>query len=852
MTQSDEPLLGKRVGQIRITEILGSGGMGTVYGGFHERLERKVAVKLIRAERRMSATARQRFLREARLLSRLNHPQVCRVHDLIDTPEGEILVLEYVEGTSLRERMREGLGHDEALGIARQLLAVLAAVHREGIVHRDLKPENVMVQPDGAIKVLDFGIARAAGTGPTGTGTARMAPGDGTAEETSGSGALPGLDPDALTDPGTLVGTLRFMSPEQARGEEATPASDVYAVALILLEMLTGKPAYPHDLPTNVLLTKIAWGDIEHLEELPSPVRPFVERLTSLSPADRPSARDAAERLDFILSAPQRRKKRLLVTATLALLAALTVGMTVQWVRASREAERARRSLAETREVSGFLEELFQLSNPFFMGQRRPPGQQEVPVQALLERGTRTIRERFADQPLTRARFMVLLGRIQRNLGHYAEASALLEEAVALRKTALAPEDPLLAEAFRELGETKRLQGRFEEAGRYLGEARAIEEAGGQGRGPAYADTLESLALLAEDQGRAKEALSMLQRVYALRTSGIGRDSHALALTLQRLGVAENLLGRYDDARRHLQQALEIVQKETGAGHPAMAALLVDLGNLETSAGQIGKAENDYREGLRIVGESLPATHPLRITLLTNLANTLESQGRLGEAAPLYREALGIMENTYGPDHIETGKILLNLAMLEHHQGNRDDAGRHFERAITILDKQAGPRHPATAMACLAYGALEGDLHHWGRAEELYSRALKIFRAALGPSHPYTAMALNNLGEIDRFRGRYASAEAYYRQALAIDEKALGPEDPSVGEILRGLAITRARLGDRAEAARLFDRAEGIFETAGQPLDQIQADRRRVLGGRAGTPASSLHSGSPSSRENGR
>ena len=152
---------GGMIGEIQVTGVLGSGGMGEVFSGFDRRLERKVALKVIRPERRLDQDTRRRFLREARMLSRLKHPNICQIHDLLERPEGDVLILELVEGRSLREIIDDGLGHEDALNIGSQLLEVLVAVHRQGIVHRDLKPENIIVQPDGSIKVLDFGIARA-------------------------------------------------------------------------------------------------------------------------------------------------------------------------------------------------------------------------------------------------------------------------------------------------------------------------------------------------------------------------------------------------------------------------------------------------------------------------------------------------------------------------------------------------------------------------------------------------------------------------------------------------------------------------------------------------------------------
>jgi len=157
--------MGRRghVGHIRLEALLGAGGMGEVHRGFDEKLERAVAVKTLRAERRLRPEAKARFLREARLLSRLDHPGICRVFDLVEEEDADHLVLELVEGQTLAEALRSGLEDGEVLRLFEEIARALATGHREHIVHRDLKPENVMVTPDGRAKVLDFGIARSVG-----------------------------------------------------------------------------------------------------------------------------------------------------------------------------------------------------------------------------------------------------------------------------------------------------------------------------------------------------------------------------------------------------------------------------------------------------------------------------------------------------------------------------------------------------------------------------------------------------------------------------------------------------------------------------------------------------------------
>ena len=138
-------LIGRQFGHIRVTEVVGEGGMGAVYAGYDEKLDRKVALKVLHADQRLDHEARERLLREARALSKVDHPNICRIHDYIETGDVDLLVLEYIDGRTLQSTLAEGLPRSEKLRIALAVAEVLVRAHRAGIVHRDLKPENVML-----------------------------------------------------------------------------------------------------------------------------------------------------------------------------------------------------------------------------------------------------------------------------------------------------------------------------------------------------------------------------------------------------------------------------------------------------------------------------------------------------------------------------------------------------------------------------------------------------------------------------------------------------------------------------------------------------------------------------------
>ncbi|GAP62051.1 serine/threonine protein kinase [Ardenticatena maritima] len=256
----------------RIVELIGEGGMAQVYRGDDLRLGREVAIKILRPQYANERTFVERFVQEARAMAGFSHPNIVNVFDVGRTGASPYIVMEYVDGIDLRRKLQqEGrLSIGEALEIARQVAEGVGAAHRKGIVHRDIKPGNILIASDGRVKVADFGIARA------------MA------------------DAQHLTEPGVVWGTTAYLSPEQIRGETATPASDVYAIGVLLYEMLTGQTPFQGEDRVAVAL--------KHLNEPPPPlhelnprVPPGLERLVlrmlSKDPAQRPADANEVARL---------------------------------------------------------------------------------------------------------------------------------------------------------------------------------------------------------------------------------------------------------------------------------------------------------------------------------------------------------------------------------------------------------------------------------------------------------------------------------------------------------------------------------------------------------------------------
>jgi len=255
-TAAGEELVGRKVGSFEIVEMIGRGGMGVVYLAHDTKLDRSVAIKSMPAELQASSTAQARFQREAKLLASLNHPNIAAIHDILEQDESAgYLILEYVPGETLAQRIaREPLNLEQALSIGRQVAEAVSAAHENGVIHRDLKPGNIKITPEGNVKVLDFGLAKASAS-------------EGKPAETT------------VTQPGRVMGTPAYMSPEQARGKPTDKRSDIWSFGCVLYEMLTGKVPFPgqttSDMLASVLTAEPDW------EALPAEVEPAMCDLMS-------------------------------------------------------------------------------------------------------------------------------------------------------------------------------------------------------------------------------------------------------------------------------------------------------------------------------------------------------------------------------------------------------------------------------------------------------------------------------------------------------------------------------------------------------------------------------------------
>ncbi|VAW44183.1 hypothetical protein MNBD_GAMMA02-1840, partial [hydrothermal vent metagenome] len=388
---------GSLINRIRIEKLLGQGGMGSVYLGFDEKLERQVAVKSIRPEHLQNPATQQRFVREAQILSKINHPSICQLYDYIETTQGDFLVLEYIKGQPLYQ---VPLTEVQKLNAMADLAAALSVAHEHGIVHRDLKPDNIMMTDEAQLKVLDFGIAQSLSKPKVSSDL-----------QTSSISS-------ELTQQGSLVGTIRYMSPEQAKGEGIETASDMYAMGIIAQEIFSHKAAY-QVMETEQLLTDVQQGNRIPATDLPGPITKLIEDLTQLNPTQRPTALATVEQVNSIINAPKQKQKKIIKYSTIAAGLVLLMLLLWQWQEFGNQT-------AMNELVKGYENQINVLMKQAEQIYVLPIHPVDEEINGVIQQGDKLYRVILSDELLSETEKKRLLGIILLKGEYYADAIPML------------------------------------------------------------------------------------------------------------------------------------------------------------------------------------------------------------------------------------------------------------------------------------------------------------------------------------------------------------------------------------------------------------------------------------------
>lgn len=773
-------MIGTRVGHIRITGLLGQGGMGEVYLGFDERLQRRVALKAIRNEMRLSAASRERLLREARALSALDHPNICRIYDYAEGPSCDLLVLELVEGITLRRAIEEGMGRARKARIARDVVSALAAAHRRGIVHRDLKPENIMITPDGVVKILDFGLARAEGS------SVHEPPDDLVDIQFADTLILGAAHPGATV----IAGTPLYMSPEQARGAAITTASDLFSFGLLLQTLLTEREPRPV-LGRQEILRMAAVGERLPMEGQPRPWTALVSRLTNFAPAERPTAVETLRWIDRILAAPARRARMIALAAIAILLFAGAAKYFLDISSARREAER-RRNQAETL-VSFMVSDLPQKLEPV----GRLDVLDSTATKALEYFASLRPDEMTGEEMQRHARALTQLGDVRVKQGKMPEALALFQQSLRFAAEA-AKQNPAndewqlalsnshfyVGDALRRQGDPKRALPHFRAyydisanlARKHPGNAKYGAELsyGHSNLGSLY-------EALGNDSGAAAEYKTAVE-VDRRRTTRDPHDDQAradLANSLNKLGVLQQNRGDLAGARAAFEEDVTLrralAEAKPGDARRAtrLATSLAFLGAALLNLGQVESAEAVNREELAIAahlaardGQNLDWQRR-RAVAQRRLAEIVDARSAHKEASILLGQAAETLERLTAVDALPLWRLDLAgvydlRARFLLRDGDRSNAARQFERAIGVVSEVQGKPPLDSAAVFVLCDALTGlaEIDQAQRPVTAKENAERALAMATMPPHDRNPRVMDRAARALAILGRPQEAAA--------------------------------------------------------------------------------------------
>ena len=745
-------MVGRRVGSIRLMEPLGFGGAGEVYLGVDERLDRKVAVKAIRGEIRLDDEARARLLREARVLSQLEHPNVCRLYEYIQGEDSDFLVLELVEGETLRDVLgTDGVPRD-AMPLAEQIVQALVAAHAMSIVHRDLKPANIMVTEDRRVKVLDFGLAKALrGESERVCITEE--------DQSVGHSDLGGRDL-TLTKAGAIPGTPRYMSPEQARGERVGPAGDIYSLGLVLQEVFTGVRPLQDTDEVAVLYQKAMWGESLPVEGVQRDLKELITECKALNFVDRPSAEGVSERLRWIAEAPARRIRKTVKAAFVVILVVATIVSTIGFVRARKaqveaqaSAVAAQQAQAEAEAVASFLEEMLASADPGVMGR-------DVRVIDVIDNAAEQIPESFGDTPLRQAAVSMTLGRTYRGLGDFASARQQFEQALGIRTESLGPDAEETLEVRHLLGGLARDQGRLEEATDVL---RSVLERRREVLGLDAPATLRTQAELTVTLGHRRqfdEAAVLAEDVLQRRRVVFGEDQEETLAAEHLLARIYARTGKYEEGEQLAAHVLKGYRELHGPGHPKTLSAVNTLSGLLGFQERNAEAEALVRDLVVQTGEVLGPDHPKAIEARSNLAVHLVRRGKYQQSADILVEVIEDEKRVLPPAHPSTLSSMKTLGWALEKLGRIKEAESLSLERYRWSDEVYGPRHRITLECRSGLASAYLATNRPQDAEVIYREVLSIRREVFGPNHGATLRSLRDLAKSLRAQGRDEEAEA--------------------------------------------------------------------------------------------
>ncbi len=750
-TLSNDPMIGKKIGSCTIKRIIGTGGMGTVYEAVQENPRRRVALKIMK-HGISSPSAIHRFEFESQTLARLKHQGVAQVYEAGTHDDGSggipYFVMEYVVNAKpiTQYAIERNLDTKERLLLFEKVCNAIQHGHLKGIVHRDLKPGNILVNSNGQPKIIDFGVARS----------------------TDSDLALTTLQ----TDVGQLIGTLQYMSPEQC---EADPSdidirSDVYALGVILFELLTGN--LPYDLrrvaihealrivceqePTRLSKSsKHLRGDIEIIAQkaLEKNRDRRYQSATALQQDvshylnDEPISATPPGVFDYI-----RRFAKKHIAATTAIVSIFVVLVAGVIVISTYAVKLERQQDLLATEKALLTKEITRSKSvkEFVSTMLTHDWDDEMDKEAMihvLDEASASVGNKFKNQPLVEAETRRVIGASYLQINKYAEAKEHFKEALFL---------------FDKHSDRVRLNEKT--VGVSLNSLSTMVQLG-------------RVHFLLGDFPKAKEYLT---DVILLSKNALGENHNVGFKANSAMAELLNRQGKYNESEKYINIVLDTRRKTLGNNHINTISSIAQLGVVYFGQGKYKEAEDCFREALTVQQKIHGGNHPTTLNTMLNLGNALFTQKKYEEAKPILVEVLKTNRRILGDDDPAVVQVLNSIGSLLKAQGQFAEAEPYYQEALEISIRVSGDSHPKTLWMTGALGDLFAAQGKLEEAEAIYAKSLETSRKVYGDENRSTVFLIGGVGELLLKQKKYAEAEITLLELIEIYSRTLPPEHPDI------------------------------------------------------------------------
>ncbi|MCB0729945.1 MAG: serine/threonine protein kinase [Ignavibacteriae bacterium] len=779
--------VGQQIGNYKLLEEIASGGMGTVF--LAERcdgiFEQKVALKIIKPGLSTIPIIR-RFQHERQILANLQHPNIARLFDGgVTEDKRPFFTMEYVDGIPIDEYCdKNKLTIKKRLKLFIKVCDTVQYAHNNLVIHRDLKPSNILIQNDGTIKLLDFGISKVL------------------------SAESERSDLPTITQAEINLLTPEYSSPEQIKNSHISVSADVYSLGLILYKLLSGKSA--HEFKTRTFnefekvicessvskpSTVVVHADGEtfdnrntHQQKLQRILNGDLDNICLMALRKEPERRYASVEMfaydieRYLDNLPILARKesftytakkfiirhKTAVIANIALFFIINGLILFYTIQLKEQRDKANLEARKAEQVASFLQDLFLVSDP-----DESKGE-TITARELLDKGASKLKLGLNEEIEIKSKLLNTIGKVYTNLGLYNSAEETLLS-IKENKDLSKIDKETFIETLLNLGTVYRFKGKF--------------------------DIAEEVLIMAN-----KECDENL------------KENHPLFGDCYiNLGGYYYEKGMYDKSYDYYKKAEKIFRLNFGNENEKVAEVLHGIGILEFDEGKLHKSDSLYREALKIYSKINGELNVNTAAVQNELATVLRHSGKFEESAKLYEKSLNTRIKLLGKDHPDVAHTLNHLSRLYYNQEQYEKAEPLARRSLEIREKLSGENHPEVMASRSSLAGTLMGLKKYKEAEELYRLAYKTAKATLGDSHVYTPAILGNIGKVLMEQKKYDEAEKLILQSIEMIEKIQNVRSTYKSGRVVSLAELYNRTNRYKEAEILL--REEIKELEGKKID---------------------------------